>query len=116
MDKGEETADMAHDKRILKHEEHIEALRETVPSWVKDLQRPPTPVLIPQFGPLEGIRVISTGIIVAQPYIGTKLAEFGAEVIHVLSLSEADIMKLYDEKVVHRTEPFTAPQVEAVHP
>ena len=74
---------MAHDKRILKHEERIEALRETVPSWIKDLQRPPTPILIPQFGPLAGIRVISTGIIVAQPYIGTKLAEFGAEVIHV---------------------------------
>jgi crotonobetainyl-CoA:carnitine CoA-transferase CaiB-like acyl-CoA transferase len=41
------------------------------------------PALVPPFGSLEGIRVISTGIIVAQPYIGTKLAEFGAEVIHV---------------------------------
>src|SRR5262245_43679161 len=68
--KDQETADMAHDKRILQHEEHIEALRETIPSWVKDLQRPPTPLLIPRFGPLEGIRVVSSGIIVAQPYIG----------------------------------------------
>ena len=42
-----------------------------------------TPAIIPTFGPLTGIRVLGTGIIVAQPYIGTKLAEFGAEVIHV---------------------------------
>ena len=37
----------------------------------------------PPVRPLEGIRVISTGIIVAQPYMATKMAEFGAEVIHV---------------------------------
>ena len=38
---------------------------------------------VPAFGPLEGIRVVGTGQLIAQPYIGTKLAEFGAEVIHV---------------------------------
>ncbi len=38
---------------------------------------------MPRFGPLEGIRAVGTGVLVAQPYIGTKLAEFGAEVIHV---------------------------------
>jgi hypothetical protein len=27
-----------------------------------------------------------------------------------------DIQKLYDEQIVHRTEPFTEPQVEAVNP
>jgi hypothetical protein len=32
---------------------------------------------------LEGTRVVGTGQLVAQPYIGTKLAKFGAEVIHV---------------------------------
>ena len=73
----------AHDRRILKHEEQIEALKQQVPEWISNLKRPVTPAIVPPFGPLEGIRVVSTGIIVAQPYIGTKLAEFGAEVIHV---------------------------------
>src|SRR5579859_5145764 len=74
---------MGHDQRILKHEEQIEDLKRQVPTWIKALPRPVTPAIIPTFGPLTGIRVVSTGIIVAQPYIGTKMAEFGAEVIHV---------------------------------
>ena len=40
-------------------------------------------MLMPKFGPLEGIRAVGTGVLIAQPYIGTKLAEFGAEVIDV---------------------------------
>ena len=74
---------MEHDPRILKHEQQIEELRNKLPDWIKRLQRPPTPALIPKFGPLEGIRVVSTGVFIAEPYIGTKLGEFGAEVIHV---------------------------------
>jgi crotonobetainyl-CoA:carnitine CoA-transferase CaiB-like acyl-CoA transferase len=74
---------MAHDSRLLRHEDQIEELKTKVPEWVKSLKRPVTPALVPKFGPLEGIRVVSTGVLVAQPYIGTKLAEFGAEVIHV---------------------------------
>jgi crotonobetainyl-CoA:carnitine CoA-transferase CaiB-like acyl-CoA transferase len=72
-----------HDPRIVSDEAHIESLRQTIPDWIKNLTRPPTPSLMPAFGPLEGIRVVGTGTFVAQPYIGTKLAEFGAEVIHV---------------------------------
>ena len=34
----------------------------------------------------------------------------------MLGFSEHEIERLYDEKVVHRTEPFTTPQVEAVNP
>jgi crotonobetainyl-CoA:carnitine CoA-transferase CaiB-like acyl-CoA transferase len=74
---------MAHDKRIVKHEERIAELRKGVPDWIKRLERPSTPAVIPKFGPLEGIRAVGTGVLIAQPYIGTKLAEFGAEVIHV---------------------------------
>src|SRR5215475_13142535 len=74
---------MAHDQRIVGDEARIEILRRTIPDWIKDLRRPPTPSLMPSFGPLEGIRAVGTGVLVAQPYIGTKLAEFGAEVIHV---------------------------------
>ena len=67
----------------MKHEEQIEALRAKVPQWITNLARPVTPAIVPKFGPLEGVRVVGTGILVAQPYIGTKLAEFGAEVIHI---------------------------------
>ena len=74
---------MAHDKRILKNEEKIEELKKTIPEWIKNLERPPTPILAPKFGPLEGIRVTSTGIIAAQPFMATKMADFGAETIHV---------------------------------
>ncbi|MFO1088110.1 MAG: CoA transferase [Hyphomicrobiales bacterium] len=74
---------MDHDRRIVRDEAQIAALRETIPDWIKTLERPPTPSLIPSFGPLSGIRAVGTGVLIAQPYIGTKLAEFGAEVIHV---------------------------------
>ena len=74
---------MAHDPRLIKNEDQIEVLRETLPNGLVNLQRPAAPAIVPRFGPLEGVRVISTGVIIAQPFIGTKLAEFGAEVIHV---------------------------------
>ena len=34
----------------------------------------------------------------------------------MLGLSETEIDALYAEQIVHRTEPFTTPQVEAVNP
>ena len=74
---------MTHDPRLIKHESEIEQLRASIPTWIKGLARPKTPCLAPAFGPLEGIRAVGTGQLIAQPYIGTKLAEFGAEVIHV---------------------------------
>ncbi len=39
--------------------------------------------LVPQFGPLEGVRVISSGSIVAMPHAANMMADFGAEVIHI---------------------------------
>lgn len=74
---------MAHDKRLLKQEDQIEKLKEAIPDWIKNLKRPETPMLTPKFGPLEGIRVVSSGIVIAQPWTATKMAMFGAEVIHV---------------------------------
>jgi crotonobetainyl-CoA:carnitine CoA-transferase CaiB-like acyl-CoA transferase len=74
---------MPHDPRLVPNEDRIEELKKTIPEWVKTLKRPKTPSVIPAFGPLEGIRAVGTGVFIAQPYIGTKLAEFGAEVIHV---------------------------------
>jgi crotonobetainyl-CoA:carnitine CoA-transferase CaiB-like acyl-CoA transferase len=74
---------MPHDARLIKGEDKIEELQKTIPDWIKCLERPRTPCIVPAFGPLEGIRVVGTGQLVAQPFAGTKLAEFGAEVIHV---------------------------------
>src|SRR6267154_2081841 len=73
---------MAHDPRLVS-DDKVEELKQTIPEWVRQLDRPPTPCVTPAFGLLEGIRAVGTGCLVAQPYIGTKLAEFGAEVIHV---------------------------------
>jgi crotonobetainyl-CoA:carnitine CoA-transferase CaiB-like acyl-CoA transferase len=73
---------MTHDPRLVS-DDKIEELKKKIPGWVRRLERPPTPCIAPTFGPLQDIRVVGTGCLVAQPYIGTKLAEFGAEVIHV---------------------------------
>ena len=42
------------------------------------------PSLVPeQFGPLQGVRILSPGTIVAQPFAASPAADMGAEVIHV---------------------------------
>jgi crotonobetainyl-CoA:carnitine CoA-transferase CaiB-like acyl-CoA transferase len=74
---------MPHDQRLIADEARIEALKDQIPDWIRRLERPRTPCLAPAFGPLQGVRAVGTGQLIAQPYIGTKLAEFGAEVIHV---------------------------------
>src|SRR6201981_2391543 len=73
---------MAHDPRLVRQEEAIDDLKPSIPDWIKNLERPATPCVIPAFGPLEGIRAVGTGVLIAQPFASTKLAEFGAEVIH----------------------------------
>ena len=74
---------MAHDARLVDNDSKIEEQRNSIPEWIAHLERPKTPTIAPAFGPLQGLRVVGTGQLIAQPYIGTKLAEFGAEVIHV---------------------------------
>src|SRR5919108_6491208 len=50
-----------------------------------------SPSLLPeQFGPLQGVRIISTGSLIAQPYAATLAAEMGAEVIQVERPGEGD--------------------------
>jgi L-carnitine CoA-transferase len=41
------------------------------------------PLLPETFGPLQGVRVISSGVFIAQPFAAGLAAELGAEVIHV---------------------------------
>ena len=40
-------------------------------------------LLTEQFGPLQGVRILSTGTIVAEPFAAEMAAEMGAEVIHI---------------------------------
>ena len=40
-------------------------------------------LLLEQFGPLQGVRILSTGSIVAEPVAAGMAAEMGAEVIHI---------------------------------
>ena len=39
--------------------------------------------LVPEFGPLAGVRVISAGSIIAMPHAANMMADFGAEVVHI---------------------------------
>lgn len=41
------------------------------------------PLLPEEFGPLQGIRILSTGTIIAQPYAAHLAATMGAEVVQV---------------------------------
>lgn len=45
---------------------------------------------IPVFGPLTGVKVLSTGSVVAEPYAAMLMAEFGANVIHAESTVAPD--------------------------
>jgi crotonobetainyl-CoA:carnitine CoA-transferase CaiB-like acyl-CoA transferase len=41
------------------------------------------PAVVPEFGPLAGIRILESARFVAGPWAATYLGEFGAEVVHV---------------------------------
>ena len=52
---------------------------------------PETPSLLPQqFGPLQGVRILSSGTIIAQPFAAEMAAEMGAEVIQIERPGEGD--------------------------
>jgi hypothetical protein len=61
---------MTHDPRLIKHGDKIEDLKPAIPDWIKNLKRPATPCVAPAFGPLDGIRVVCTGQLIAQPRAG----------------------------------------------
>ncbi len=54
-----------------------------IPERVRNLEKKPAPILTESFGPLQGIRVLSTGNLIAAPFAGSMFADFGAEVIHI---------------------------------
>ncbi len=46
-----------------------------------------------QFGPLQGVRIISSGTIIAQPFAAAMAAEMGAEVIQIERPGVGDIWR-----------------------
>jgi crotonobetainyl-CoA:carnitine CoA-transferase CaiB-like acyl-CoA transferase len=56
----------------------------------KKINRVPAPVLVPGYGPLSGMRVLISGAIVAGPFVGTYLSDFGAETIMIERLKTGD--------------------------
>lgn len=48
--------------------------------WEK-IERKPAPLFTPVFGPLNGMRVLLNGTVVAAPFSATMMSDFGAEVI-----------------------------------
>ena len=47
------------------------------------MERRAESLLPEQFGPLQGVRILSTGTIIAQPFAAALAAEMGAEVIQI---------------------------------
>ena len=54
------------------------------------MEHGPTSLLPEQFGSLQGVRIISTGTLVAQPFAAALAAEMGAEVIQIERTGEGD--------------------------
>lgn len=54
-------------------------------------------------GPLAGLRVIEIGQMLAGPYVGSRLADFGAEVIKVEAPDRKDPMRVWGENKVNGT-------------
>lgn len=51
--------------------------------------------IIPEFGPLAGMRVIGAGSLIAMPFAASMLAEFGAEVIQIERPSVGDTYRTF---------------------
>jgi hypothetical protein len=70
---------MAHDKRLVKYEEQIEEIKETIPDWIKNL-RPDTRYS----SRVRPSRAFASSVqaLLSQPFVA-QMAMFGAEVIHV---------------------------------
>ena len=54
------------------------------------MQPNPSSLLPHQFGPLQGVRIISSGTIIAQPFAAAIAAEMGAEVIQIERPGQGD--------------------------
>ena len=90
------------------HDEHYAARDMTVP--VLDRQ---SGVPIRVFGVVPKMSLTPGRIWRGAPSIGDDTTDILST---MLGLSEAEIDELYADRTVHRTEPFTEPQVSSVNP
>jgi hypothetical protein len=71
---------------------------------------------IAQFRPQNRL-ILAPGGVAARRSAGDEANDSVTDILaRMLRLSEGAIDKLYADGVVHRTEPFTEPQVAAVNP
>ena len=89
-------------------DEHYNAREMTVP--VLDRQ---SGVPIRVYGVVPKMSLTPGRIWRGAPAIGEDTTDILSK---MLGLDDDAIARLYEEQVVHRTEPFTEAQVEAIHP
>lgn len=80
-----------------------------IPQDVLKMKRKPAPILIPKFGPLEGLRVLSTSSVIAGPFCASLFGWFGAEVIHVENPGVGDAMRTLPPKISRGDKTVSSP-------
>ena len=65
----------------------------------------PESLLPEQFGPLQGVRIISTGTIVAEPFAAALAAEMGAEVIQIERPGIGDVTRSLSTPIGGQDQP-----------
>jgi len=80
-----------------------------IPEEVLNMKEKPAPILTPKFGPLQGLRVLSTTSVIAAPFTGSLFAWFGAEVIHVENPGEGDTMRVLPPRIARGDRTVSSP-------
>ena len=65
----------------------------------------PESLLPEQFGPLQGVRILSTGTIVAEPFAAALAAEMGAEVVQIERPGIGDVTRSLSTSIGGQGEP-----------
>ena len=65
----------------------------------------PESLLPEQFGPLQGVRILSTGTIVAEPFAAALAAEMGAEVIQIERPGIGDVTRSLSTPIGGQDQP-----------
>ena len=65
----------------------------------------PESLLPEQFGPLQGVRILSTGTVVAEPFAAALAAEMGAEVVQIERPGVGDVTRSLSTPIGGQGEP-----------
>ena len=80
-----------------------------IPEEVLKMKRETAPILSPKFGPLQGLRVLSTTSVIAGPFCPSLFAWFGAEVIHVENPGLGDTYRTVAPRITRGDKVVSAP-------